>query len=270
MSNIKIFNHRQFGKVRTIYNEKKDEIWFVARDVSKKLGYTSIERMYDHVDKEDKIEINPQSKSYQGSCENGSTLEPNPNIFRMILINESGLYSAIFGSQLPQAKEFKKWVTSEVLPSIRKHGAYMTESTIDKLINNPDLVIGLATKLKEEQEQRKKAEDTIKLQTPKVKYFDKVLDAKGSKTTTQVAKLLGLRSAIQLNNILHELGIQYKQSGQWLLYSQYADKGYTETSTHLYKSVDGYEYASKSTKWTEKGIHFIYEQLGKHGLLEAI
>lgn len=252
---IEIFNHEQFGdiSVRMVNNE----FYFLGSDITKSLGYkNSRKALKDHCKRVVQLEVpHPQSKT---------------KMLLMNFISEPDLYRLVANSKLPSAEKFEEWIFEEVLPSIRKHGAYMTESTIDKLINNPDLVIGLATKLKEEQEQRKKAENTIKLQTPKVKYFDKVLDAKGSKTTTQVAKLLGLRSAIQLNNILHELGIQYKQSGQWLLYSQYADKGYTETSTHLYKGVDGYEYASKSTKWTEKGIHFIYEQLGKHGLLEAI
>ena len=80
--------------------------------------------MYDHVYKEDKINIDPQSKQYQGLCENGTTLEPNPNVRILTIINESGLYSAIFGSKLPSAKKFKRWVTSKVLPSIRKTGSY--------------------------------------------------------------------------------------------------------------------------------------------------
>lgn len=124
MQELQIFKNEQFGEVRVL--EKDGEPWFVARDLSRILGYTSLERMYDHVDKEDKMNIDPQSKQFQGSCENGVTLEVNPNVRRMTIINESGLYDAIFGSKLPQAKSFKRWVTSEVLPAIRKTGSYTT------------------------------------------------------------------------------------------------------------------------------------------------
>lgn len=133
------------------------------------------------------------------------------------------------------------------------------------LIENP---IERARAWIREQEEREQLNKIVQIQAPKVEYFDRVLEASGSKTTTQVAKLLGLKSAIQLNNMLHEVGIQYKQSGQWLLYSKYSDKGYTETATHMYTGSDGYEYAAKSTKWTEKGIHFIYEKLKSNGLLK--
>lgn len=121
---IKSFVNNKFGNVRVVLISDNKIPYFVGKDVAKCLGYTTLERMYDHVDKQDKMKINPQSIEYQGLCENGITLEPNENVFTMVLINESGLYDAIFSSTLETAKEFKRWVTTEVLPSIRKTGSY--------------------------------------------------------------------------------------------------------------------------------------------------
>lgn len=135
MSNNKliIFNNENFGVIRTL--TINEEPYFVAKDLAAALGYTTLQRMYDHVDKEDKQNIDPQNKQYQGLCENGIILEPNQNIRRLTIINESGLYSAIFGSTLPEAKAFKRWVTSEVLPTIRKTGCYITESAAEESID---------------------------------------------------------------------------------------------------------------------------------------
>lgn len=129
MDEIKIFKSEKFGEMRTVTID--NEVWFVGKDLSKILGYKTLQRMYDHVEKEDKQNINPQSKQFQGLCENGSTvLESNPNVYILTLINESGMYDAIFGSKLPQAKQFKRWVTSEVLPMIRKTGGYVNDDDL--------------------------------------------------------------------------------------------------------------------------------------------
>ena len=119
---LQIFKNEELGEVRVIM--KGDEPWFVGKDIAGKLGYTTLQKMYSHIDNEDKIKINPQTEEYQGLCQNGTYLVDNKNTFSLMLINESGLYSSIFGSKLPQAKKFKKWITSEVLPSLRKNGTY--------------------------------------------------------------------------------------------------------------------------------------------------
>ena len=107
--------------------DQNGDPWFVGKDLSMILGYKKIDAMYRVIDSCDKMEIDPQTVGNAGFPQNGVTpLEPNPNIKRMVLINESGLYDAIFSSKLPSAKKFKRWVTSEVLPSIRKHGEYVT------------------------------------------------------------------------------------------------------------------------------------------------
>lgn len=123
MNDLQIFSNPEFGNVRTI--EINGEPYFVGKDVSTILGYAQTNNMKKLLDADDCIEINPQSPDFTGFIQNGGTpLEPNTNIFRMLLINESGLYTAIFNSTLPKAKQFKKWITSEVIPSIRKTGGY--------------------------------------------------------------------------------------------------------------------------------------------------
>lgn len=132
-NNLMIFNNENFGEVRTL--TINEEPYFVAKDLAKILGYKKLDAMYRIIDEEDKKNINPQTIENAGFPQNGVILEPNPNIKRLTIINESGLYSAIFGSTIPEAKAFKKWITSEVLPTIRKTGCYITESATEEAID---------------------------------------------------------------------------------------------------------------------------------------
>lgn len=144
----------------------------------------------------------------------------------MTIINESGLYALIFGSKLESATRFKHWVTSEVLPSIRKHGMYATDNVIDKILNNPDFGIELLTKLKEEREARVEAEKKNAI----------LMHVNKTYTMTEIAKELGLKSAIELNKILAEKKIQYKVNGTWVMYSQYSNLGYEEIKQEVLDS----------------------------------
>ena len=274
---IKIFTNEEFGNVRTVMME--GEPWFVGRDVAECLGYKDQkDALRKHVDTEDKQLI---QKGRIASFEIPTR--------GMTFINESGLYSLVLSSKLPTAKKFKRWITSEVIPTIRKHGAYMTEATIEKALTSPDFLIQLATKLKEEQEARKLAEqkskelskqvkesnkanmilkcENTKLK-PKADYADDVLQSTETMTITQIAKDYGV-SAITLNTILHSLGIQYKVNGQWVLYSEYAGRGYTESHTQTITHKDGTPGAKVHTRWTQKGRMFIHEQLKKGGMLSC-
>jgi anti-repressor protein len=143
MNDIMIFNNPEFGQIRTV--EVGGEPWLVGKDVAVALGYSNTrDALERHVDAEDKnTVVNPDGN------------RGNPN---MTIINESGLYSLVLSSKLSGAKKFKRWVTSEVLPSIRKHGTYMTSDTIDKMINSPEFGIKLLTALKDEQDKRKSLE----------------------------------------------------------------------------------------------------------------
>ncbi len=199
MNEIQIFKNDQFGEIRTI--EKEGEPWFVGKDVAHILGYArTADAIRAHVDSEDK-----------GVCKT-----PTPSGEQdMTIINESGLYSLILSSKLPNAKAFKRWVTSEVLPSIRKHGAYMTDNVLKQAIADPDFMIGLLQDLKKERSARIEAEKKRDLLIHQSKLY----------TTSEIAKELGMKSAIALNKILERDRIQYKCNSTWLLYSKYADCG---------------------------------------------
>lgn len=173
-NDITIFENEDFGSVRTTVID--GEPWFVVKDVADALGYSnSTKAMKDHIDKDD-LRFNDSLKL---SRQAGAWLT-----------NESGLYSLILSSKLPNAKKFKHWVTSEVLPSIRKNGAYMTPETIEKVLTSPDFIISLATKLKEEQTLRKQAEATIEEQKPKVLFADSVSSSDSSILVGELAKIM--------------------------------------------------------------------------------
>ena len=259
-NNIKVFENSEFGKVRTVI--LNDEPWFIGKDLTDILGYQNGSRDINrHVDEDDR-------QNYQ----NG-TFESNRG---MAIINESGLYSLILSSKLPTAKKFKRWVTSEVLPSIRKHGAYMTEDTIKKAMAEPDFIIKLATELKKEQEQNKQLTETCSQQQqvigelkPKADYVDKILKSNSLVTITQIAKDYGM-SGQGMNKVLHDLHIIYSCNKQWLLYSQHQAKGYTFSETLDIPREDGTTKVVMNTKWTQKGRLFLYETLKKRNLLPLI
>lgn len=233
-------------EVRTVM--RNNTPYFIGKDVAEALGYRRpTKAIADHIDDEDKDEVPIQDSIGR------SQMTP--------IINESGLYSLILKSNLDTAKRFKRWVTSEVLPSIRKRGLYAT----DELLDNPDLLIQVATELKNEREQRLIAEQRINELQPKATYYDLVLQNKSLISVSKIAKDYG-KSAQWLNSKLHELGVQYKQGGTWLLYQKYADKGYTQSTTHV---ID--EESNKLfTKWTQKGRLFIYELLKNQDVLPLI
>ena len=257
MNELKIFENPDFGKVRTM--EIDGEPYFVGKDVAEILGYSKARNaIASHVDSEDK-----KDAPIQGDL--GGTQE-------MTVINESGLYSLILSSKLPKAKEFKRWVTSEVLPSIRKHGLYATE----ELISNPDIAIAAFQALKEERERNRKLTDTVAVQNqqiaelqPKASYYDVVLNCKDLLSITEIAKDYG-KSAKWLNNYLHENKVQYKQGNIWLLYQNHAEKGYTNTKTQTFNGNDGNVHTKVHTYWTQKGRLFIYDLLKSKGIVPII
>jgi prophage antirepressor-like protein len=195
---------------------------------------------------------------------------------KLLYINEANLYKTIFQSRKESAQRFTDWVTDEVLPSIRKHGAYMTEQVIEKALTSPDFLIRLATQLKEEQEKRKLAESEVKMKNqiiselkPKADYYDEILKNPGLVTITQIAKDYGM-SGKKMNDILHSLGIQYKKSGQWLLYDRYSKNGYTHSETVDITRSDGRPDVKMNTKWTQKGRIFLYSTLKEKDILPVI
>ena len=252
---LQIYENAELGSVRTTVIGV--EPFFVGKDVAEILGYSNPQKaLRDHVDEEDKT-LN-DSFTVNGT--------------KGVLINESGLYSLILRSQLPKAQKFKRWVTSEVLPFIRRHGMYAT----DELIANPDLAIAAFTALKEERERRIALEEVAAVQKqqiaemqPKATYYEVVLKCKDAVNISVIAKDYGW-SAQKMNEYLHQKGIQYKQSNIWLLYQKHAGCGYTKTNTHIYEDSCGKEHTKVHTKWTQKGRLFIYSLLKVDGIVPQI
>ena len=249
MNELQVFNfEEQEVRTQVINNEP----WFVGKDVADVLGYSNSRKaLIDHVDEDDKDDVTIRDAIGRKQL--------------MTAINESGLYSLILKSKLPSAKRFKRWVTSEVLPTIRKHGMYATENTLEQMLNDPDTAIKLLETIKVEREQRLIAEQRVNELQPKATYYDLILQNKTLLSVTQIAKDYGM-SATALNKILSDFGIQFKQGGTWLLYQKHADKGYTQSTTHI---IDD-ERSSLLTKWTQKGRLFIYETLKDNGILPLI
>lgn len=247
-TNLQTWNYES-SEVRTI--QKNGEPWWVLADVCKVMDLSNPSKVADRLEPDEKANFELGLRGGATNC-----------------INESGLYAVILRSDKPQAKPFRKWVTNEVLPSIRKHGAYMTDQTLERALTSPDFLIELATQLKAEQAQRKQLETTVAVQNqqiaelqPKASYYDVVLNCKDLISIGKIAKDYGW-SAQKLNEYLHKHGVQYKQGKTWLLYQKYAGMGYTSTKTHTYHGDDGREHAAEPhTYWTQKGRLFIYDLL---------
>ena len=240
MNELMVFNNAEFGNVRTM--EINGEPWFVGKDVAEILGYTNPSKaLLDHVDEEDKL----NNESLLSLGQRGGWL-----------INESGLYSLILSSKLPTARKFKHWVTSEILPTIRKTGTYsITQHKPDSyMIENP---ADRARRWAEEYEEKLALECKIAEQQPKVEYHDAVLNKSGLLTTTAIAKDLGFKSAKQLNDLLKRDRVIYKKSDTYYLYADYEyliTEGYCD-----YKSYKS-ENSSLSLQWTEKGRKWLKER----------
>lgn len=257
MNALKIFENSEFGKVRTVL--VNDEPYFVGKDVAEVLGYSKPRNaISSHVEKDDALK--------QGVTDELGRVQ------EMTLINESGLYSLILSSKMPRAREFKHWVTSEILPSIRRHGLY----AVDEVLANPDMLINALTALKEERANRERLEEANAVQQqqiaelqPKASYYDVVLNCKDALSVSVIAKDYGW-SAKKMNQYLHEHGVQYKQGSTWLLYARYAEQGYTSTRTNTHLGKDGDVHTSVHTYWTQKGRLFIYDLLKENGVLPLV
>lgn len=266
MNEIQIFNSPQFGEIRTATDDNNEPL-FCAADVCKALGYENPRKaVSDHIDDPD------VTKRYAwvttGTKADGSEAKRQT---LMTFVNESGLYSLIFGSKLESAKQFKRWVTSEVLPEIRKNGGYIrgnVDETPEELMARA-LAVAKQTLERVERERQQLASTNenqriqlgiqdaeIRKAAPKVEYYDKVMQSNCTMTTTQIANGLGM-PCHRLNKLLRDAGIQYKQSGQWLLRSPYTDFGLHAVRTQTYTHADGSIGTSQYTVWNERGKRFI-------------
>ncbi|WP_288313508.1 phage antirepressor KilAC domain-containing protein [uncultured Selenomonas sp.] len=265
--NLQVFNSPEFGQVRTV--SLANEPWFVGKDVADILGYKNPnEAIHDHVDGEDRFLRSERGsemlKLFSSVKEMQKELGRQDNWF----INESGVYSLVFGSKLPTAKKFKHWVTSEVLPAIRKTGGYRVNGLTGRELMAKALLVAQAV-LAEKDATIAKSKQIIGELKPKADYTDRILNSKSLVTITQIAKDYGISGAA-MNAKLHEMGVIYKLGGQWLLYSKYQAKGYTHSETVDITHSDGRADVKMNTKWTQKGRLFLYQHLKKHGILPTI
>ena len=220
MNAVRTFNHEMFGQVRTMTNEK-GETFFVGKDVAEALGYSQADKaILRHVDEDDRMKhmvTDSMGRKQQ-----------------TFIINESGLYSLVLSSKLEQAKVFKRWVTSEVLPLIRQTGTYsLHRKQIESLHHQ------------------------IEALEPKAEYCDEVLDSVSCLTTTQIAKELSM-TVSDLTRLLEHRKVMYKQSGQWMLYADYARKGYAKSRTTTRRDIEGDMHTYTRLVWTEEGRRFIH------------
>lgn len=244
MSNLQIFKNEDFGEVRVV--ELNNEPWFVATDICKALDIKNVTQAINRLDEDERSMFNI-----------GRQGETN-------IVNEYGLYNLILSSRKPEAKKFKRWITHEVIPSIRKHGAYMTPEKIEEVLMNPDTIIQLATALKEEQQRRLQAERQIEEQKPKVLFAEAWEVSEHSILVGEMAKLLarnGLENMgqnrlfkwLRANGYLHKSGQQYNLPTQKSI-----ELGIIEVKTRTIANPDGSVRVTKTPKVTVKGqIYFL-------------
>lgn len=253
MNELKVFESTEFGQIRGV--EINGESWLVGKDVAERLGYSNARKaLIDHVDDEDKGVT---------KCDTLGGAQD------MTVINESGLYALVLGSKLPTAKKFKRWVTADVLPAIRKHGGYLTEDKVEEALLNPDVLIRLATDLKEEREKRKALEGQITEDRPKVLFAESVSTAKTSILVSELAKLLkqngvemGQRRLfdwLRANGYLMKGGSSYNMPTQKAM-----EQGLFEIKETTINNPDGSTRLTRTPKVTGKGqIYFVNKFLGR-------
>lgn len=238
-----IFKNEEFGQIRTC--EVNGETYFVGKDVASALGYTNtMKAIRDHVDEEDKL---------------GERIVLSGQNRQATVINESGLYSLILSSKLESARRFKRWVTSEVLPAIRRNGRFELEQYNKQLANQARLLENRNALLEEISAQQK----------PLTDYARHILSSTQTVTVTQVAQDYAM-TAKQLNDLLNKLRIQHKVSGQWVLYTPYLYRGYVQSFSSYFISPEGEVVVKLHTRWTQNGRLFLYEELKKAGYLPVM
>ena len=252
MNEIQIYQNQEFGAIRTISDEQGEPL-FCGKDVAEALGYKKpLDAIAKHVDAEDSVK--------RGLLDSRGCNQ------KTIFINESGLYALILSSKLESAKRFKRWVTSEVLPQIRKNGRYELEhhnellEKRNKQLTNQTRVMACRNALLEE---------IAKQQKPLTDYARAILSSTQTVTVTQIAQDYGI-SALKFNQMLKDFRIQHKLGGQWILYTPYLHKGYVQGFSSYFVKPDGEVKVKVHTRWTQSGRLFLYEELKKAGILPLI
>ena len=231
-----IFKNEEFGQIRTC--TMNGETYFVGKDVASALGYkNTVDALMRHVDEEDKQTSGFTMGSHR---------------YSMTIVNESGLYSLILSSKLDSARRFKRWVTSEILPAIRKNGHYELEQRTRKLENRNTLL-----------------EEISAQQKPLTDYARHILSSTQTVTITQIAQDYGF-TAVRFNELLKHLHLQHKVGGQWILYAPHIGKGYVQSFSSYFVQPDGEVQVKLHTRWTQSGRLFLYEELKRAAVLPLI
>ena len=245
-TNIQIFTSEVFGEIRTC--QVNNQIMFVGKDVATALGYTDPQKALKmHVDNDDKLGYTDPQKALKMHVDNDDKLTRQIVVSgqgrRTYIINESGLYSLILSSKLPQAKAFKRWVTAEVLPQIRKTGGYIPtkdsegrQLSVDEILERADAIVGNSIHMLNEP-----AEDTL--------------------TATQVAKTFNM-TTLDFNAVLRDMGIQYRRGGRWNLSDDLQGRGYTTERTYVSYTLKGEKKIKTYMTWTMAGLHYLNAKLG--------
>lgn len=258
MEQLQVFNKEEFGEVRTAV--VNNEPMFCLADVCRALEIKNATDVSKRLDSDELTRLNLGGQSGEAN-----------------FVTESGLYSVILRSDKPNAKKFRKWVTSEVLPSIRKNGGYLLNQenlTPEQIVANA-LVVAQKI-IAERDEHIKNLESSVMdmdrvicEMTPKVDYVDRILSSVECVTVSQIAQDYGM-SAKRFNKILQNARIQHRIGEQWILYAEHQGKGYVKTKTHDFEKPNGMYGTKQLTVWTQKGRMFLYEELKKHGVLPMI
>jgi len=265
---IQVFANKEFGEIRTVKID--GQTWLVLKDVCNALGIKKHRDTASRLDEDERGSVRVDTLGGRQT---------------VTVISESGLYAVILRSDKPNARAFRKWVTSEVLPTIRKHGGYITDELLAQIADKDEEIKGFVRALAKERRERKNdnkrfdemcvtlkegfdelkedcdtLEDCIRAIAPKAEYCDIILQCQNAIPVSVIAKDYGMTAA-KFNKLLHSVGIQYKIGGTWLLYQKYSGCGFTETNTYLSDKK-----ATVHTRWTQSGRRLIYDVLGEHGV----
>ena len=262
MNEIRIFNHPTFGEIRTAGTAENP--LFCLKDVCRILEIGNPSDLKRRLD-----EKGVQLIDYHALYSNEGTVQGNT---MTNFIDEPNLYRCIFTSRKSVARMFQKWVFDEVLPAIRRHGAYATSETIDHIMQDPEYGAALLHRLKKEREARVRLEEAkqslmkeVDEMKPMADYCRMVLDSPQTVTVTQIAQDYGY-SACAFNELLRDMGIQFRQNEQWILYARLKARGYVMSTTAIYTRYDGSQGTKMYTRWTQQGRLYLYERLKKVGI----